>query len=272
MSTDLTLILGPQTKGALALNAFVREAGAALAAEGVHALPSRVASPLVRRLLDARIPAVDRQRALDKAAHARPAILAALNTLGSPEAALKNGAFFPDAEATLEGLAPFLGAARIVLIVERLPALFLASNSDRIEARARATSWEVLFEFGWARLARAITEAMPKAELLVLTPKGMGQSSAAVLKELFGTVGGDPNWLLRALINETGRAVLDRMGKEEPAPAQTLSDLYTSFADQPSLDEMLKRLGIEKITSVLLDQRFEEDLAEIAALPRAEVV
>ena len=71
-------------------------------------------------------------------------------------------------------------------------------------------------------------------------------------------------------MTETGRAVLDRM---TDAPGQSLfEELYDSFADRPSLADMFARLGIEKITAALLDQRYTEDLDAIAALPRAEVI
>ena len=52
----------------------------------------------------------------------------------------------------------------------------------------------------------------------------------------------------------------------------TLEELYTSFAEKPGLDEIETRLGIEKITVTLLENRLAEDLDAIAALPRTEVI
>ena len=51
----LTILLGPQTRMAFALNAHIRENRPYLTGKGMTVLPSRLASPLVRRALDAAI-------------------------------------------------------------------------------------------------------------------------------------------------------------------------------------------------------------------------
>ena len=81
-----------------------------------------------------------------------------------------------------------------------------------------------------------------------------------------------PYILLRHLISETGHAVLDRMVERGTPDAETLTDLYQSFAVRPTLLDLRDRLGIDKTTAILLEQRFEEDLENIAKLPRVEVL
>lgn len=275
MADDLTLILGPQTAGALHLNTFVRQAGGVLAKHGVRALPTRVASPLLRRCIDTDRPYRDRKAEFDREVDPRPAVLSALNMFGPPESALARGEFFPHAEPVLGPIGKIAGHCQVVLMVDTLPRLFLAPGLERLEARVRATGWEVLYELGWADLARAITDRMKAAHLLVLTPRGMALRSPEVLERLFGpdiTTITDPNWLFRQAVSETGHAVLDRLLQTETPDAATLKDLYASFAVHPSPEDIDRRLGIEKITSDLLDQRFQEDMDAIAALPRTEVI
>lgn len=275
MTGELTLILGPQSTGALHLNTFVRHAGSALASHGVRALPSRVASPLLRRCIDAERPYRERKADFDREVAPRPAVLSALNMFGPPETALARGVFFPHAEPVLGPIGKIAGHCQVVLVVDTLPRLFLAPGSDKLETRVRATGWEVLYELGWAGLARSITERMKAASLLILTPRGMALRSAEVLEKLFGpgiTSISDPLWLFRQSVTETGHAVLDRLLETNTADAATLKDLYASFAVQPSLQDIEQKLGIEKITVALLDQRFQEDLDAMASLPRTEVI
>ena len=139
----------------------------------------------------------------------------------------------------------------------------------------RATGWEVLYELSWAPLARSIVEKMKAAHLLVLTPEGMALRSPEVMDKLFGSEVMEPdhrNWLFRQSINETGLAVLDRLLETSDPDAETLRELYASFAILPNTQDVESRLGIEKITASLLDQRFREDLDAIAGLPRTEVI
>ena len=51
-----------------------------------------------------------------------------------------------------------------------------------------------------------------------------------------------------------------------------LGELYASFAVRPDPLEIRTRLGIEKITATLLDQRFADDMDAIRSLPRTEVI
>lgn len=275
MADQLTLVLGPQTTGALQLNTFVRQAGGVMAKHGVRTLPTRVAAPLLRRCIDTERPYRERKADFEREVASRPALLSALSVFGPPEMALAKGQFFPHAENVLGPIGKIAGHCEVVLVVDSLPRLFLASDSEKLEARVRATGWEQLYELGWADLARAITDKMKAARLLVLTPQGMALRSPEVLERLFGngiTSLADPLWLFRQAINETGHAVLDRLlGSGTPDPA-TLKELHGSFAVQPSQEEIERRLGIEKITAALLEQRFGEDLDAMAGLPRTEVI
>lgn len=275
MADDLTLILGPQSTGALQLNTFVRQAGGVLAKHGIRALPTRVAAPLLRRCIDTERPYRERKADFEREIAPRPAVLSALNLFGPPEAALARGVFFPHAEPVLGPIGKIIEHSEVVLVVDTLPRLFLAPGSEKLEARVRGTGWETLYELGWADLARAITDKMKAARLLVLTPRGMALRSADVLERVFGngiTNHCDPHWLFRQAISETGHAVLDRLLEQGSPDAATFKELYASFALQPSLAEIEERLGVEKITAALLEQRFQEDLNAIAALPRTEVI
>lgn len=271
---QLTFILGPQTRVALALNALIRENRQHLASRGVTVVPSRRASPMLRRAIDDR-PEAERLAELDEGTKPRPAILSAINMFGPPHAGMMRNELFPDAEVKLSGLAKVANGARVVLAIDPLPAFFLAAENTALEERVLQTPWEVLYEVSWFDLVREIVEVLPDADFLVLSGKGVGRNPSGLVDRILGDAAKDipkPHTLLRNLISETGHAVLDRMltrGAPEPA---TLADLYQSFALLPSTSEVQERLGIDRVTSVLLQQRFDEDIEKIASLPKVEVI
>lgn len=269
----LTILLGPQTRVSLALNAHLRENRQHLHDQGMIALPSRLASPMVRRALDDR-PLEERLAEFTAATAAGPAILSAINMFGPPQAGLAKGELFPDAELTLAGLDPIIGPARIVLAIDALPEFFLAAQSDALEDRVRKTPWEVLFELSWYDLVNELVALLPTAQFLILAGPTVGAALPRLEEALLGAAAGtlpSPYTLLRHLISETGSAVLDRMLERGAPDADTLADLFQSFAMTAPLSEQKERLGLDKVTSILLDQRFEEDLGRIAALPRVEI-
>ncbi len=271
---QLTFILGPQTRVALALNALVRENRAHLASRGMTALPSRLASPMLRRAIDDREEA-ERLAELDEGTKPRPAILSAINMFGPAQAGMMRNELFPDAEVKLSGLARIASGARIILAIDPLPALFLAADSTPLEERVLQTPWEVLYEVSWFDLVREIVEVLPDADFVVLCGEGVGRNPPALIDLIFGDAAKDipkPHVLLRHLISETGHAVLDRMLARGTPDATTLADLYQSFALRPSDAEVRERLGIDRVTNVLLHQRFDEDMDQISALPRVEVM
>lgn len=270
---DLTILLGPQTRVALALNAHLRENRQFLSNRGVTVLPSRLASPLLRRAIDDR-PEAERLEEFSAQTQPRPAILSAINMFGPPEAGLSKGELFPDAELRFAGLAPFVGKARIVISIDTLPAFFLSVDSEPFEARVRRTAWEVLYELSWHELLSELVDFLPEAEFLVVTGMIEGEGLAKFAQVLVGPESDGlpaPYTYLRHLISDTGHAVLSRILDRGKPDVATIADLYRSFAVRPSNAELRERLGIDKVTGILLDQRFEEDLVRIAKLPRVTV-
>ena len=273
MSTlpPVTCFLGPQTQLSLALNNIIRQHRAAFAKAGLSVVPSRIATPLLRKALDDRDRS-ERVAEFQEATQARPVFLSAVNFFGPPQAGLHQREMFPGVEAIVANLGDLGDAPRIVMAADRLPAFFLASGSEPLERKVTATAWETLYELSWADLAQEIRVALPKAELLVLAPDTAARSGA-VLDRLFGPAAHilpSPEALLEAVISATGRAVLKQQ-KETPE-AGVLEELYASFATTPTLGEVTDRLGLDKVTQDLLDQRFNEDLAAITAMPKTEVL
>lgn len=271
---QLTIILGPQTRVAFALNALVRENRPFLASKNINALPSRLASPMLRRAIDER-PEDERLAELDESTRPRPAVLSAINMFGPPQAGIAQNELFPDAEVKFSGLAKAAKGALIVLCIDPLPSFFLANENALLEERVRQTSWEVLFELSWFDLVREIVEVLPDADFLVVTGRGVGNNPSALIERILGGTSQDipnPHALFRNLINETGHAVLDRMLEKATPEASTWADLYQSFALRPSKGETIERLGIDRLTGILLGQRFEEDLEQMKSLPRVEVL
>lgn len=268
----LTLLLGPQTNLSLGINGVIRSSRQALVRSGLDALPSRMASPVLRRAVNAR-PASERSAEFSKSVTRRPAFLAALNFFGPPQAGMMKREMFPAAETVLAKLADIAPDARIVLCVDELSAFFLAARSDALETRVQRTPWEALYELNWSDLAHEIKEAMPDAELVVLGPSAV--VSLETMPILFGDAAAkipDPNGLLRSQISETGRAVLDRLEAQGNCNTANLSELYCSFVIAPAKGVIHERLGIDKVTQALLKQRFEEDLDAMRTMPGTKVL
>lgn len=268
----LTLLLGPQTSVSLGVNALIRNNRPVLVRGGLNALPSRLASPILRHATDAR-PDFERREEFAAAVGQGASFLAALNFFGPPQAGLMKHEMFPWAEASLARLAEVAPTARIVLSVDILTSFFLAAGSEPLETRVQRTPWEALYELCWSDLAHEINEALPNAELIVLTPTAV--ASAETTSTLFGDATAhlpDANLLLRDQISETGRAVLDRLVSENQCNNATLSELYGSFAVRPTQSQITERLGIDKVTQALLEQRFEEDLDVLSSMPDTRVM
>ena len=274
MTAGVTLILGPQTPVALALNALVRTGRARLATAGLRALPSRVASPFLRRCLEPHRQLAERKAEFARETAGTLSVLSSVNFLGPPQIGPGTGSMFPDAVSGFQRLGDIAGAARIVLLPDSLPAFFLASASVALEAKVRGTAWETLYELGWADMARALVEALPKATLLVLTPEGAALRSRAAIGHIFqdAATALDPLALTRPAVSETGNAVLKRLEQTGTPDERMLGELYAYFAVRPDHLEIRTRLGIEKITATLLDQRFADDMDAIRSLPRTEVI
>jgi len=275
MTRDLTLLFGPQSKGAMTLNDYVRRFTRPLAQHGMRAVPTRFASPLLRRCQNSELPIEDRKAEFDKATAQQPVFLAGVNVFGPAEAMLGEREFLPDVMPGIRQLGEIVGVCQVVMVIDPLPHLFSAPVTQRLAARVRPIGWEALFEMGWVEVFSAISDAMPKADILVLTSKGMAVRTEEVLIRLFGNHGPpveDPYWLLRQAVSDTGHAVLDRFLQDGSMTPETINDFYSSFAVKPDPKDIEARLGIEKITTTLMEQRFEEDLAAIEKLPRTEII
>ncbi|MEM7632069.1 MAG: hypothetical protein AAF227_08645, partial [Pseudomonadota bacterium] len=164
---DVTILLGPQTRVAYAVNAFLRENRTFLASKGIKVLPSRLASPIVRRAVDERPMEARRAEFADAVADG-PTVLAAIHTFGPPQAGLVKGELFPDAEVSVAGLKPIAGKSRFILAIDPLPEFFIAAASDPLEERVRRTPWEMLYELSWHELLSELVELLPDASFLVL--------------------------------------------------------------------------------------------------------
>lgn len=275
MSGGLTLLLGPQSSGGLALNQLIREKRWPLTREGAHVLPTRFASPLIRRVSDPERPFRERKAEFNKETEPRPAVLSLLNSFGPPQAASANGQFFPESEALLRSVGKIAGLCNGVIAIEPLTHLFLASGSAKLEAQVRATAWEDLYEMSWLDLVERLLHTMKAARLLVLTPKGMATRSPEVLARVFGAKPAevlDPYWLTQRALDEPGQAALQGVLADGTPSLEMLEDLYADHAIRPDCQEIEDKLGIEKITQTLLEQRFEEDLAAITMTPRVLVI
>lgn len=274
VGANLTLLLGPQSRLALAINAVVRQQRGALAQGGLRALPARLSQPLMRRNLDPDEPLDVRREAFAEDTEG-PTFLSAVSFLGPPHTSLGDRELLPEAERWLAALGELSPRSHVILTIDRLPAFFLASGSASLERRVRATPWETLYELRWSDLVDEILVALPDCKLTVLTPDAAAVRSPETLKLLFGEAAEnlpDPYVLLRAMITETGHVVLDRVLAEGTPKRETLEELHASFNPMPDVNEVKMRLGTDKLTQTLLAQRFEEDLEIIQSMSGIEVL
>lgn len=271
---NLTLLLGPQCRLALGINKIVRQQGGALKAAGVRALPARLAQPLIRRNLDTSEPLDTRLKAFSADTEG-PTFLSAISFLGTPPVSLGERELLPEAERWLAALGELSPRSHIVLTIDRMPAFFMAPRSAPLERRVRATPWEVLYELSWSDLIDEILVALPDCRLSILTPELAAVRSPETLKLLFGDAAAelpDPYALMRAMISETGCVVLDRVLAEGKPKIATLEELRKSFGLEPKQEDVHERLGIDKLTQVLLEQRFQEDMDAIGEMTGIEVL
>lgn len=272
---DLTLFIGPGFSHGLAVHQVLRDNRKALFRAGLAAHPTRMASPALRAIADSNRTLDERREAFAGFSSSAPAFYAALNFLGSPYRGLRNADFFPDAEVQLGALAEVAGAARfrMVLALDSLPDLFMATELETLVERARATPWEQLYAASWADLLAGLLDCLPGAEVIVLTHAGLALGGEGLVERLFGPGAAVLNArdLLGQCLNVTGRAVLDRMGEAMPDEASA-RELYQSFAARADAAACRERLGMDRLTRKLLMQRFDEDMARIAAMARVEVI
>ncbi len=271
----LTLFLGPQSRHALAVNLAVRNNRPAMNRSGLAAFPTRLASPALRALANPDQSLDERRAAFRALSDNAPAFYSALNFLGASNKGFRTPELFPSAAIQLGLLAevaedqPF----RVILAPDALPDLFLAVDSEILAEQIRNTAWEHLYEVSWAELVGEICDALPAAEVVVLTHRGVAVGGENVAEFLFGPAAcevASRHFLWEAL-NATGQAVLDRMGEGTP-PDEVARDLYRSFGNRVDETACREKLGLDRLSRKLLLQRFDEDLAEIAATRRVKVI
>ena len=268
---DLSILVGPYTRLTLAINAAIRTHRAAMAASGVVALPTRGASPLARAL--ALGPGTGEERwatfleALPAAAE-KPVFLSALNFLGAPAAAISARDLFPGAEELFTGLAGALTTpSRLVIGIEPLHCFFAASASDALAARVAKTGWEALYEISWADLVEEILNCFPGAETIVVTPESGMLRPGQLSETLFGLAGqAIPSRAFQdAHLTTEGRAALSQIAPEH-ASEPTLRELFERLGNVPEREVLASRFGIDRLTSTLLTQRFDEDVERLSAM------
>ncbi len=278
-TSQVTLLVGPQTRLARSLNDAVRTRRTAIAAAGVTAIPNRIA---MRALRAASVEELDNDEKWASLAsslslrNGRPVFLSAINLLGSPTAAYRRQVLFPNAERMLAGQSSAISTmvARIVVTIEPLHHFLLTLRSPTLHRRVADSSWEALYELGWSGLVSDLSAAFPSSRVLVVTPDAAFVGASTVLSELFGAAGAkiDPGYLQLPLLTPTGQAALAKIREtREPAP-DILEGLFAAFRDTPDPAELEARMGIDKLTSTLLDQRFHEDLNEIERLPNVRLL
>lgn len=264
----LTVLLGPHTSLSLALNAMARDYKNVLAKAGLNTLPSRFASPILRHAIDDR-PLDLRKLEFFESLPKLPAFLSAVNFFGPPHEGLAKREMFPRAEQSLARLSEVAPDMRICICIDTLPAFFLAASSEVLETRVQSTPWEVLFELSWADLVVEVQNAMPGSKILVLAPKAAARPETL---KVLGAEGLPYMHLLRSQISDTGQAVLDRMASDQTADDKLLAELFGSFAMRPSTSEIKERLGLDKVTQLLMEQRFDEDIATLQAMSGVRVL
>ena len=274
VGANLTLLLGPQSRLALAINALVRQQRGALGQGGLNAMPARLAQPLMRRNLDPSQPLDARREAFSEDTEG-PTFLSAVSFLGPPPVSLGERELLPEAEHWLAALGELSPRSHLVLSIDRLPDFFIATGSAPLEHRVRATPWETLYELSWSDLIDEILVALPDCKLSVLTPDIAPVRSPETLKLLFGEAADslpDSYALLRSMISPTGHVVLDRILAEGKPKIATLEELRASFGSIATREEIHERLGMDKLTQTLLNQRYEEDVEAIAEMAGVEVL
>lgn len=216
--------------------------------------------------------------------------------------AFRHQELFPNAERLIATRTSSISTmvSRVVVTIEPLHHFLFSINSPKLHQRLAGTSWEALYELSWADLVLEVCEAFPSSRVWVITPDAAFGSAKTVLSELFGPAGCeiDPALLQRPHLTPDGQAALASiLAAHKPAPdileqlracnpdtpagqatfasilaahepnPGILEQLFASHRDTPDPAELEARLGIDQLTSSLLDQRFLEDLREVEALP-----
>ncbi|MGI9389460.1 MAG: hypothetical protein ACR2O1_05320 [Boseongicola sp.] len=277
--SQVTLLVGPQTRLARALNDAVRTRRAAIAAAGVTAFPSRIATRALRAAMSDKTSDDHSYVSLasELSLHdGRPVFLSAINLLGGPASAFYRQELFPHAEQMISGPGTALSevVSRVVTTIEPLHHFLMSLRVPTLHQRVADSPWEALYELSWSDLVSEICEAFPTSQVLVLSPDAAFVNASTVLFELFGVAGAriDPAFLQRPHLTPNGQAALSSIREtKDPAP-DILEELLAAHRDTPDSAELEARTGIDKLTSTLLEQRFLEDIRDLETLPNVRLL
>ena len=275
----VTLLLGPQTRLANGLNDAIRNFWDFIAAAGVTAIPNRFAMSTIRAAAAENLSDRERRAILESGLSlndGNPVFLSAIKLLGEPANAYRGRELFADAERRINAAGSGLSGmvSRVVVTIEPLHHFLFSIDSPALHQRLADTRWETLYELSWSDLVSEVCEAFPSSRVCVVTPDAVFGSARTVLSELFGPAGCeiDPAQLQRPHLTLDGQAALARINAtHDPAP-DILEQIFAKHRDTPDPVELEARTGIDKLTSVLLDQRFLEDLRELEALPKVRLL
>jgi len=275
----VTLLAGPQTRLALALNDAVRTHCDAIAVAGVTAIPNRIATRAFRAASAENFSDDERLALLGSALslhEGRPVFLSAINLLGAPTAAYRRQELYPNAEQMIASAGATLSSivTRVVMTAEPLHHFLFSLSLPTLNQRVADSSWETLYELSWSDLISEFCEAFPLSQLLVITSDAAFVGAKTLLFELFGPAGNtfDPAHLQRPHLTPSGKAALENIrAAGEPDP-DILEGLLAAHRATPDPVELEARTGIDKLTSTLLDQRFLEDLRDLETLPNVRLL
>jgi hypothetical protein len=228
------------------LNDIVREHRESLQEAGIRALPSRVATRVLRSVLRGADAGHASKILLGEGA-TQDIFLSAINILGRPESAFLNDVLYPETERRLTGVAEVLVdlPLKIVLTPVSFVDLVLGMNSEQVFRRVQSASWDKLYELSWTDLVEEFFGALPHAELLVVAPSAVASEPDRVMSNLFGAAG-------EAVL----KAVILRLGNPVRPPA---ADIESA-------------IGLDAVTIDLLDQRFKEDLVALGGMTGVQVL
>ncbi|MDH3691602.1 MAG: hypothetical protein OEU36_19340 [Gammaproteobacteria bacterium] len=277
--SQVTLLLGPQTRLTHALNDAVRMHGDFISDAGVTAITNRNASSTLRAAAAESLSDSERRATLESGLSLNegdPVFFSAINFLGPPADAFRKLELFPNSGRMISGRNSVLSTmvSRVVITIEPLHHFLFYLPSPTLHKRVAESPWEALFEISWSDLISELCEAFPLSRILVMTPDAALMCTRSVLSELFGSASCeiDPALLQRPHLTLVGQEALTRLSAtHDPAP-EILKRVFVEHRDTPDSTELEMRIGVDKLTSTLLDQRFLEDLHDIELLKNVQLL
>ena len=270
---ELTLFLGPQTSLGRSINDIMRVSRGAFPDAGLRVYPNRISMPIIGQCQDATRSVAERQEVIKAAAAGLPMLLSATSFFGGGREMFSGLRLLPgagDRFRSLQGVAP---QARIVLSVDPVHHLFLAQQAGALDTRVVSAGWEQVFELSWVEAVQDIRDVLPEAEILILTANA-ARCSETVMADLLGPGAGalpDLLGLFRPALDETGRAILARLEAEGPIDQKRQEELLDSFKRELEYIVFKEKYGFDKVTDLLLKQKFSEDVAQIEKIPNVRV-